>query len=114
MWGCGWRRARPPNPLKGEFWNYIFFYFVTLHINIKRGANMYSEARKIHLIEEVLKVKSDAVLIEIETILKSHNDIAEKKSSIYDFVGIISKDEANEMTQAIAETCEIIDENDWK
>jgi len=75
---------------------------------------MYSEARKIHLIEEMLKIKSDAVLIEIETILNSYNRTAEKKPSIYDFVGIISREAANEMKQAIAETCEIIDENDWK
>jgi hypothetical protein len=36
---------------------------------------MYSDARKIHVIEEILKVKSDAVLIEIERILEAHNDI---------------------------------------
>jgi hypothetical protein len=75
---------------------------------------MYSEARKIHLIEEVLKVKSDAVLLQIETILNSYNSKVEKKPSIYDFVGIISKNEAVEMNRAITETCEIIDENDWK
>ena len=75
---------------------------------------MYSEARKIHLIEAVLKVKSDAVLFELETVLKSYNDKVENKPSIYDFVGIISRDEADEMKQAIAETCEIIDDNDWK
>lgn len=75
---------------------------------------MYLEARKIHLIEEMLKVKSDAVLIELEKILNSHNNKVEKKPSIYDFVGIISKSEADEMKQAIAETCEIIDDNDWK
>ena len=75
---------------------------------------MYSEARKIHLIEEVLKIKNDAVLIKIETILNSYHNKSEKKASIYDFVGIVSKSEADEMKQAIAETCEIIDENDWK
>ncbi|HAL82592.1 MAG TPA: hypothetical protein DCO83_10450 [Mucilaginibacter sp.] len=75
---------------------------------------MYSEARKIHLIEGVLKVKSDPVLIEIEKILNGYKNTAEKKLSIYDFVGIISNNEANEMKRAIAETCENIDENDWK
>jgi hypothetical protein len=76
---------------------------------------MYSETRKIHLIEEVLKVKSDAILIEIENILNNYKKKAENKAlSIYDFVGIISKNEALEMKQAIKETCEIIDENDWK
>ena len=75
---------------------------------------MYSEARKIHLIEEVLKVKSDTVLLKIETILNNHKGKADKKPNIYDFVGIISKKEAVEMNLAITETCEIIDENDWK
>lgn len=72
---------------------------------------MYSEARKIHLIEEVLKIKSDAVLLEIETILSSYNH-PKKKASIYDFVGIVSKNEAEDMKQAISESCENIDEND--
>lgn len=31
---------------------------------------MYSEARKLHLIEEVLKIESDAVLAEIEAVVK--------------------------------------------
>lgn len=52
---------------------------------------MYSEARKIHLIERVLKVKREDILIEIESILNSYNNKVEKKTSIYDFVGVISK-----------------------
>lgn len=74
---------------------------------------MYSEARKIHLIEEVLKVTDDTVLLELENVLSSRSK-PEKKLSIYDFVGIISKSDASEMTRAIAESCENIDENDWK
>lgn len=31
---------------------------------------MYSEARKLHLIEDVLKIKSEAVLTEVENIVK--------------------------------------------
>lgn len=75
---------------------------------------MYSEARKIHLIEEVIKVKNDAVLTEIETILNAYHDKAKKKPNIYDFVGILSKKDADIMSKAIAEACETIDENDWK
>ena len=58
---------------------------------------MYSEARKIHLIEEVLKVKSEAVLIELEDVLKKSSKKVknEKKPSIYDFVGILSKKESS-------------------
>jgi hypothetical protein len=75
---------------------------------------MYSEAKKIYLIEEMLKVNSDAVLIEIESILNKYKSSPEKKPSIYDFVGIISKSESDEIIRAINETCEIIDEDDWK
>ncbi|WP_315814212.1 hypothetical protein [Paraflavitalea speifideaquila] len=54
---------------------------------------MYSEARKIHLIEEVLKVTNEAILIELETVIKRSKKKAEKekKPSIYDFVGILTK-----------------------
>lgn len=77
---------------------------------------MYSEARKIHLLEEVLKEKDEAVLIELETVLEKARKkaVEEKKPSIYDFVGIITKEEADEMKKAIEETCEIIHPDDWK
>ena len=61
--------------------------------------------RKIHLIEAMLKVKSDAILSELETVLNTYNNALQKKPSIYDFVGMISKKEVDEMKQAIAETC---------
>ena len=77
---------------------------------------MFNEARKIHLIEEVLKVTNDAILIELEAVIKKSKKKAEKekKSSIYDFVGILTKKEANEMRKAIEETCETINPDDWK
>lgn len=77
---------------------------------------MYSEARKIHLIEEVLKVTNEATLIELETVIKKSKKKAEKekKPSIYDFVGILTKKEASEMRKAIEETCETINPDDWK
>jgi hypothetical protein len=78
---------------------------------------MYTEARKIHLIEEVLKVTNEATLKELEGVLKK----SEKKTSskikkfrIYDFVGILTKKESNEMRKAIEETCETINPDDWK
>jgi hypothetical protein len=67
------------------------------------------------LIEGVLKVKNDAILIQIEKILNSYgNGNSEITSGIDDFVGIISKSEAVEMKHAIAETCENIDNNAWR
>jgi hypothetical protein len=79
---------------------------------------MYTEARKIHLIEEVLKVNNEATLIKLEDVLKGLKietaTTKKKKPSIYDFVGIINNKEANEMTKAINETCETINADDWK
>lgn len=74
---------------------------------------MHSEARKLRLMEEVLKIKSEKVLKEVEAVLKIKR-VKEKEPSIYDFVGILSKKEASEVREAIAKTCETIDENDWK
>lgn len=74
---------------------------------------MSSEERKLHLIEDVLRLESDEILIAIETVLNTYKN-ASDKVSIHDFSGIISKEEAAEMKKAIAETCESIDENDYK
>ena len=78
---------------------------------------MYTEARKIHLIEEVLKVNNEATLVKLEDALKGfkkNSKEKKKKPSIYDFVGIFSKKETSEMKLAINETCENINPNDWK
>jgi hypothetical protein len=78
---------------------------------------MYTEARKIHLIEEVLKVTSEATLMELETVIRNSKKKTTKKDkqpSIYDFVGMLTKKEASEMRKAIEETCETINADDWK
>jgi hypothetical protein len=78
---------------------------------------MYTEARKIHLIEEVLKINNEATLLKLEDVLKGIDKTTKeikKTLSIYDFVGIINKNEANTIKKAIAETCENINSDDWK
>ena len=69
---------------------------------------MYTEARKIQLITEVLKVSSEATLEELESVLKKkslqHRKV--KNPSIYDFVGVVSKKESEQMKQAIKDSCE--------
>ncbi len=76
---------------------------------------MYTEARKIHLIKEVLKITSETTLSELETVLeKSKKKGREKKLSIYDFVGILSNKETSEIRKAIEETSETINVDDWK
>jgi hypothetical protein len=75
---------------------------------------MYSESRKIQLIEDVLKVENDSILSKLENVLKNSRAAKEKKRSIYDFVGIISNKEAQVMKKIIKETSETIHPDDWK
>ncbi|WP_153800987.1 hypothetical protein [Foetidibacter luteolus] len=75
---------------------------------------MYIESRKIHLIEEVLKVEDESTLNALESVLKKAKKTRGKKNGIYDFVGVVTKKEAAQMRKAIEDTCETINENDWK
>lgn len=75
---------------------------------------MHTIERKIHLIEEVLKVDNESTLDALEIALKKSKEPEEKKFSIYDFVGVVSKKEAAQMKKVIKETAEIINDDDWK
>ena len=76
---------------------------------------MYTEARKISLIEEVLKVNNENTLTALETVLRNaRKKIVPKKPSVFDFVGILTKKEAASMRTAIEETCETIHSDDWQ
>jgi hypothetical protein len=76
---------------------------------------MYSEARKMHLIEEVIKVKNEAVLIELESVLKkAANAKDQTRLSAHDFVGLWSKEDAESIEKAIQDGCEQIHPDDWK
>jgi hypothetical protein len=76
---------------------------------------MYSEARKMHLIEEVIKVKNEAVLIELESVLKkAANSMDQPRLSAHDLVGLWSKEDAASIEKAIEDGCEQIHPDDWK
>jgi hypothetical protein len=77
---------------------------------------MYTEARKINLLEAVLKVNNEAVLVELETVLKKSKSRKEKQPSFsaHDFLGVWSKKDAALIEKAIKESCEQIHEDDWK
>ncbi|MGZ3839607.1 MAG: hypothetical protein ACXVMS_10460 [Flavisolibacter sp.] len=74
---------------------------------------MQGEARKLHLIEEILKIDDEAVLAEMETLI-SNKMYAVKGRSFADFAGIWSAEEADEMKRIIEESCEQINPDDWK
>ncbi len=76
---------------------------------------MYSEARKLHIIEEVLKIKSETALMEIEAMVsKAIGFKKAKKASAHDFLGLLSEKDASLMDAAIKEGCEQINPDDWK
>lgn len=75
---------------------------------------MYSEARKLHVIEEVLKVKSEAVLIELEAVLKKNSDTEKTSGNIIarkpsDFAGSITKETAQAILTDIQQS-----RNEWE
>ena len=75
---------------------------------------MNGEARKLHLIEAILKIEDEALLNEVESLLaRDAIKMAEKKRP-EDFAGIWSEEEAEEMKKIIEESCEQIDPDDWK
>lgn len=76
---------------------------------------MYSEARKLHLIEDVLKIKSEAVLTELENIVKKAvRPKQAEKASAKDFLGLISEKDIKLMENAIEQGCEQVNPDDWK
>ena len=75
---------------------------------------MYTEARKIQLIEQVLKEDNEGTLLALETVFKKSKKANKKKLTIYDFVGILTKKETGVMRKAVKETAEKINPDYWK
>ncbi len=75
---------------------------------------MYSEAKKLHLIEEILKIENDTILDEVETVITRGMHNSGKRKSFKDFAGMMTDSEANEFEKIINEGCEQIHPDDWK
>lgn len=76
---------------------------------------MYSEARKLHIIEAVLKTENDAVLTAIETIVHQNNTARQRaKGRFSALLGSLTSEEAELMTKTIAENFEKINPDDWE
>lgn len=75
---------------------------------------MFTESRKIHLIEEVLKLDNDATLEKLETVLKNAGKQKKKKISAHDFLGSWTRKDAAQIEKAIKQGCEQINPDDWK
>jgi hypothetical protein len=66
---------------------------------------MYAETRKLNIIDEVLKIDSDALLSKIELMVKEARE-SKTGRSFADFAGSLTNDEASEMTSIIEASCE--------
>jgi len=74
---------------------------------------MSTDTRKIQIIEAVLKTEDEDILSEVEKIVSKSSE-PKKKVSAFDFVGTLSKEDADLMEKAIEEGCEQINPDDWK
>ncbi|RFM27937.1 hypothetical protein [Deminuibacter soli] len=75
---------------------------------------MHGEAKKLHLIEEILKIENDALLAEVETVIARSKLYTVKRRSFKDFAGMMTDSEVTELEKIIEEGCEQINEDDWK
>ncbi len=75
---------------------------------------MSDEARKLYLIEALLKENDGSVLNEVEKALSKSPLKAVTRKNFTEFSGIISREEAEEMEKIIEEGCEQINPDDWK
>lgn len=76
---------------------------------------MYSDSKKIQLIEEVLKLDNNRILKELESVLKkSTKTVVPRKGSAHDLVGQWSKTDAELIEKAIEDGCEQIHPDEWK
>ena len=75
---------------------------------------MHGEAKKLHLIEEILKIENEAVLTEVETVINRSKLHAVGRRDFNEFAGMLSDQEADEWEKVIEEGCEQIHPDDWK
>ncbi len=88
------------------------YYIKSLTLQEVKRLKMSLETRKLRLIEDFVKIRDHALLDKIEALLK-HRPVSTSKPSLDKFVGIWSKEEADEIKKIIAEGCEQIHEEDW-
>ena len=73
---------------------------------------IYTESKKLHLIEVLLKEKDDEVLKQVEKVLTASTN--KSSSKFNNFSNRLSEKELDEFERNIEDGCEQINENDWK
>ncbi len=72
------------------------------------------QTRKLNFIEEFLHLNNEKLLDKLEKLLKLEKPKEKNKISVYDVMGVISKEEGDYMQHVIEENCEKINQDDWK
>ena len=72
------------------------------------------EAKKLHLIEEILNSEDPAVLAEVETVIIKSKMHTIGCKSFKSFAGVLSDEEARDLEKTIEEGCEQINPDDWE
>ena len=72
------------------------------------------QTRKLNFIQEILAISNEKVISKLESLLKKEKKKDEQRLSVYDLLGVISEEEAENMEKVIKEVCENINEEDWK
>jgi hypothetical protein len=76
---------------------------------------MRSEARKLHIIEAVLRTENEAILTAMETIVDQNYAPGKRtKGRFSDLLGVMTEEEAESMKKTIEENFEKINPDDWK
>lgn len=73
---------------------------------------IYTESKKLHLIESLIKENNADVLQKVEKILLASSDKYSPKFA--DFSNTLSQKELEEFEKNIEDGCEQINESDWK
>jgi hypothetical protein len=75
---------------------------------------MHGEAKKLQLIEEILKIDNDLVLAEVETVIARNKLQVVSRQSFASFAGLLTDQEIIGMEKNIEGGCEQINTDDWK
>lgn len=75
---------------------------------------MYREAKKLQLIEEILKIEDEEVLAKVERAISDNFTNTTPRKSFKSLAGVLSEEEVNRLEKIIEEGCEMIHPDDWK
>ena len=70
--------------------------------------------KKIHLIEEILKIEDAQLLAEVEHVIAKAKLYKVGRRSFASFSNLWTEEEIDELEKIIAEGCEQINPDDWK